>query len=193
MKHAAAEVAHLIVPGDEIERIEALHAIGVLDSPQDWAFDRLTELACKYFDTPIAIVTLVDSDRIWFKSCHGIDDIRQIDRGPGLCASAIMQDETYVCSNLLEDPYSVSNPLVAGDLALRFYAAAPLRTKDGHNLGTFCVLDRVPREFSQEQSSDLKLFAELAISQMEQMSGRREIAEMTRAIDELNASLSGGE
>lgn len=190
MRHAAADHAELILPSDEVDRVKELHDYGILDTLDDFAFDNLTELAAKYFKTPIAIVSLVDSDRIWFKSAHGLEDIRQIDRGPGLCASAIMQDETYVCPNLLEDPYSVNNPLVAGKAALRFYAAAPLRTKNGHNLGTFCVLDTVSRGFSDEESRDLKLFSELAIAQMDHMANRRDIASMAKAIADLNASLS---
>lgn len=191
MTHAAVAVALTMeVPDNEDERLRELHDLGILDTPKELAFDNLTELAAKYFRAPIALVSLVDSDRVWFKSTHGLADIRQIDRGPGLCASAIMQDEAYVCSNLLEDPYSVNNPLVSGEAGLRFYAAAPLRTKNGHNLGTFCVLDTVPRNFSAEESRDLKLFSELAIAQMDRLTQRRGVGgQVASVIAELSASL----
>ncbi len=191
MKHAVAKQAPVFEkPDEEVERLRELHEIGILDTPKEPAFDNLTELAAKYFNMPIALVSLVDSDRVWFKSAHGLPDIRQIDRGPGLCASAIMQDEPHVCPNLLEDPYSMHNPLVIGDVGLRFYAAVPLRSRGGRNLGTFCVLDTVPRDFTAEQSRDLKLFSQLAIAQMDNLTRRRGVGgDVAKMIAELSAGL----
>ena len=97
MKHAVAKQAPVFEkPDEEVERLRELHEIGILDTPKEPAFDNLTELAAKYFNMPIALVSLVDIDRVWLKSAHGLPDIRQIDRGPGLCASAIIEDEPHV-------------------------------------------------------------------------------------------------
>ncbi len=111
----------------------------ILDTPPDGSFDRITKLAAKLLDVPIAIVTLVDTDRIWFKSRYGLD-VQQIGRDPGLCASAILSDDFYEVNNALIDPRTLSNPLVASEFGLRFYAAVPLKVRDGHNLGTLCVI-----------------------------------------------------
>jgi GAF domain-containing protein len=92
----------------------------------------------------MAIISRVDQDRIWFKSHHGLD-VEQIDRDPGLCASAILSEEGYLVEDARQDPRTLTNPLVVGKMGLRFYAAAPLTTHDGHNLGTFCLIDQKPR------------------------------------------------
>src|SRR5687768_11608682 len=128
----------------EALRLAAVRRYDVLDTPPDGSFDRVTEIAARLFKVPIAIVSLVDEDRIWFKSHHGLD-VQQIGRDPGLCASAILQDDPWVLSDAKADPRSLANPLVAGDFGLRFYAGVPLKTSDGFNLGTLCVIDREPR------------------------------------------------
>src|SRR6185295_2568770 len=130
-----------ILPPNEPERLEALRRYEILDSPPDGAFDHLTEVAAAVFHVPIAIVSLVDHDRIWFKSQHGID-VRETDREPGFCASAILSPEIYEVRDAKVDARTLTNPLVVGELGLRFYAAAPLRTRDGFNLGTLCIIDR---------------------------------------------------
>jgi len=127
--------------GNESERLERLRRYEILDTPPDGAFDRITAIAARFLRVPIALVTLVDRDRIWFKSRYGLD-VEQIDREPGLCASAIWQDDVYEIPNTLEDPRTIAHPLVSGPLGLRFYAAAPLKTHDGYNLGTLCIIDR---------------------------------------------------
>jgi GAF domain-containing protein len=108
------------------------------------ALDRITALAARLFAVTIAIGSVVDHDRIWFKSHHGIQ-ISQVDRDPGLCASAILQDEPWIIRDATADTRALSNPLVADGFGLQFYAGVPLRTRDGYNLGTICVLDRQPR------------------------------------------------
>lgn len=132
-----------LIPRDESARMAAVHEYRILDTPPDGAFDRITALAARLFNVPIAIVSIVDHDRIWFKSHHGTT-VEQIDRDPGLCASAILQGEVWVVENATEDPRALSNPLVAGDFGLEFYAGAPLSTREGHNLGTLCILDVAP-------------------------------------------------
>lgn len=138
----------------------------ILDTPPDGTFDRITSLAARIFDVPMAIVSIVDTDRIWFKSHHGLD-ATQVDRDPGLCASAILQPEPYVLADASADPRALANPLVAGSLGLRFYAAAPLVTEDGYRLGTLCVLDVEPRAVTEQEQATLIDLAAVVIDEME--------------------------
>jgi GAF domain-containing protein len=138
-----------IIPWDEDARLAAVHRYEILDTPCEGAFDRITQLAARLFKVPISIVSIVDNDRVWFKSRHGID-VEQVGRLPGLCASAILQREPLILPDASVDPNALANPIVAGELGLRFYAGAPLTTGDGHNLGAICVLDKEPREFGEE-------------------------------------------
>ena len=164
----------------EARRLVALRTYEILDTPPDGCFDRVTAIAAQLFSAPIAIVSLVDEDRIWFKSHHGLD-VQQIDRGPGLCASAILQDRPYIIEDARRDVRALANPLVAGEFGLRFYAAVPLRTGDGFNLGTLCVIDREPREASPRQVEQLEQLAAIVMDQMElRLQARRAIAEVTR-------------
>jgi two-component sensor histidine kinase len=155
-----------VLPAQEAERMAAVRRYDILDSPPDGAFDRITALAARRLDVPIAIISIVDEDRIWFKSHHGLP-VQQIDREPGLCASAILGDVPYLIEDALSDPRSLANPLVAGDFGLRFYAAVPLITSDGYNLGTLCVIDKEPRPITQSQIEDLKDFASIVMDQLE--------------------------
>jgi sigma-B regulation protein RsbU (phosphoserine phosphatase) len=152
----------------EKERLAAVRRYAVLDTPPDGAFDRVTALAAQFFNVSIALVTIVDEDRIWFKSRYGLDDVSEIPRDPGLCASAICRDEPYIVERALEDPRTLANPLVAGEFGLRFYAAVPLKTVDGFNLGTLCIIDRAPREMRRrEEIEALETFAKIVTDQLE--------------------------
>lgn len=155
------------IPDNDYLRLEAVRRYSILDTPPDGTFDRITALAARLFDVPIALVTVVDEDRIWFKSRFGLDGVTEIPREPGLCASAICQDETYVVERAREDLRSMANPLVAGEFGLQFYAAAPLQTKDGYNLGTLCLLDRKPREFGEADRLTLAMLAEIVVNNLE--------------------------
>ena len=157
---------NLIKPSNESERIKALSRYEILDSPPDGSFDHLTKLAATLFNVPISIISLVDHDRIWFKSHYGVD-AKQIERVPGLCASAILSDEIYIIENAVEDPRTLTNPLVAGSFGLKFYAAAPLITKDGYNLGTFCIIDKKQRYLTEEQKGILQKLADIVMDEME--------------------------
>ncbi|HVG40809.1 MAG TPA: GAF domain-containing protein [Chitinophagaceae bacterium] len=156
----------LQLPPNEKVRIEKLKSYDILDTPPDGNFERITQLAAAIFKVPIAIISLVDSDRIWFKSHYGLP-INQIDREPGLCASAILSNDPYIVENAIEDPRTLANPLVAGDFGLRFYAAAPLQTEENYNLGTLCILDKTPRTFTPEQKDILKKMASIVMDEME--------------------------
>jgi two-component sensor histidine kinase len=179
-------VSPSIIPENEIQRMAAVKRYDILDTPPDGAFDRITTIAARRFDVPISIISIVDHDRIWFKSHRGLA-VKQIGRDPGLCASAILSRLPHVLSNAAIDPRSLANPLVAGDFGLRFYAGVPLRTQDGFNLGTLCVIDKEPRPVDQKQIDDLKDLASLVMDQMElRLSARQAIAQaalMAKEID----------
>lgn len=155
-----------IAPSMEEERIEVLKNYEILDTPSDGSLDRLTKLAAQLLKMPIAIVSFVDKDRIWFKSHYGLK-IKEVDRHPGLCASAIESGEFYMVEDALTDKRTSNNPLVTGDFGLRFYAGMPLRTKEGFNLGTFSVIDLRPRKLTQEEKEILMSLAELVMYQLE--------------------------
>ncbi|MBG6120250.1 MULTISPECIES: GAF domain-containing protein [unclassified Sphingobium] len=171
----------------EDSRLAAVRRYDILDTPPDGAFDRIAAMAARLFDVPIAIISLVDHDRIWFKAHHGLD-VTQIDREPGLCASAILQDDAWVLTDASTDPRALANPLVAGEFGLRFYAGVPLRTHDGFNLGTLCVIDREPRPVNDEEIRQLTELGALVMDQMELRREAREVvAEMTRIAAERDA------
>lgn len=164
----------------------AVRRYDILDTPPDGAFDRITAIAARLFDVPISIISIVDDDRIWFKSHHGLS-VNQISRDPGLCSSAILSPDPYILTDASADPRSLANPLVAGEFGLRFYAGVPLQTIDGHGLGTLCIIDKAPRPIGQKQVDDLKDLASVVMDQMElRLSARRAVAQaqlMAREID----------
>ncbi|RYV49575.1 GAF domain-containing protein [Pengzhenrongella frigida] len=155
-----------IIPANEVARMAAVHRYDILDSPPDGAFDRITALAVRLFDVPIAIVSIVDHDRIWFKSHPGVE-IDQLDRDGGLCASAILHEGPWIIEDAAVDLRALSNPLVAGDFGLRFYAGIPLRTHDGFNLGTLCILDREPRTLDAHDLTTLEDLAAIVMNDLE--------------------------
>jgi GAF domain-containing protein len=152
---------------DEKGRLDAVRRYEVLDTPPDGSFDRITSLAAQLFDVPIALVSIVDHDRIWFKSKYGLSGVDQIDRDPGLCASAILQDEPYIVEEARKDPRTLANPLVSGKFGLQFYAATPLRTDEGYRLGTLCIIDKEPRMFSPREAEILQRLSEIVMDEME--------------------------
>lgn len=175
----------------EEERLAAVHRYDVLDTPPDGAFDRVTALAVRLLDVPISIVSIVDRDRIWFKSHHGMD-ATETSRDPGLCASAIMQDAPWVISDAAKDPRTLANPLVAGSLGLRFYVGIPLTVQGAFNLGTLCVIDREPREISSEDLACLQDLAAIVVDELElRLAARRVVtleAERRKRAEEETAS-----
>lgn len=155
-----------IIPPNEPERLAAVGRYDILDTPPDGAFDRITALAARFFNVPIGIVSIVDHDRIWFKSHHGLE-VQQIGRDSGLCASAILQNDVYTVLDAKVDPRTLANPLVAGEFGLQFYAAAPLRTSDGFLLGTICVIDCQPRQVTEVEKTTLTDLAALVMDELE--------------------------
>lgn len=150
----------------ETRRLENLQKYGILDTPPDGYFDEITSLATKIFNVPVAIISLVDTNRIWFKSAHGLD-VDEIPKSPGLCSSAIMSEDIYIVEDARKDPRTLSNPLVSGVMGLQFYAAAPLVSSEGYNLGTICLIDKEPRRLNATESSMLMQLSRIVMSQFE--------------------------
>ena len=151
------------LPPNEAERLETLHDYAILDTAPEAAFERITRLAARLFNVPIAFVSLVDADRQWFKSCYGLD-AQQMGREVAFCAYAILDSEVMVVPDTTLDPRFKDNPLVTGDPRIRFYTGAPLHSPEGQNLGTLAVLDTTPRHFNAQ---DMATLADLAAQVMD--------------------------
>lgn len=159
-------VGQNIFSDNEAARLAAVKRYDILDTPADGEFDRITAIAARRFKVPIAIISIVDEDRIWFKSHHGIA-VSEIGRDPGLCASAILKNVPHVLTDAKKDARALTNPLVADEFGLRFYAGVPLQTRDGHNLGTLCVIDKRPRTITQDEIDELSDLAAVVMDQLE--------------------------
>lgn len=146
-----------IAPNEET-RLKALRDLHILDTPPEERFDRITRLAQQIFKVPIALVSLIDENRQWFKSCQGLD-IEETPRGISFCGHAILGDDVFVVKDAAADQRFADNPLVTGGPRIRFYAGAPLRLNGEHAAGTLCIIAPKPREFGPE---DRRLLAELA-------------------------------
>jgi GAF domain-containing protein len=172
--------------------MDAVRRYDVLDTPPDGAFDRITALAARLFDVPVSIVSIVDHDRIWFKSHHGID-VEEIGRDPGLCASAVCQLDPWIVTDAKVDVRTIDNPLVAGELGLRFYFGIPLTTADGFSLGTLNVIDFEPREVTEEEVATLKDLAAIVMDELElRRDARRQLEESRQRALELNDEVVQG-
>ncbi|NJL35753.1 MAG: GAF domain-containing protein [Leptolyngbyaceae cyanobacterium RM2_2_4] len=155
------------LPENEASRLQALNRCEILDTPPEAAFDDLTRLAAQICQTPVALVSLVDAERQWFKSKVGLD-ASETSRDVAFCAHAILQPEAVlIVPNALEDPRFADNPLVVEAPHIRFYAGAPLVTPDGFVLGSLCVIDFVSRNLSLEQRETLRVLARQVVTQLE--------------------------
>ncbi|MBE7636587.1 response regulator [Sneathiella sp. P13V-1] len=154
---------------DDLEeaRLQSLQNYEILDTAAEQAFDRLTQLASTFYASPIALVSLVDRDRQWFKSRVGLD-AEETPRSLAFCHHAIQGDQAFIVNDASKDDRFKDNPLVTGAPDIRFYAGAPLKTPDGHKIGTLCIIDQEPRtDFRQEDSEQLRLLADIVVSEME--------------------------
>lgn len=154
------------LPANEAQRLDALRGFGILDTAVERAFDDIVMLAAKLCDAPIALISLVDSARQWFKAEHGLG-VRETPRAVSVCAHAIHQTELFEVPDTLEDPRFRHSPLVSGQPGMRFYAGAPLITPEGFALGTVCVLDRRPRHLDPGQREVLLALTRQAMVLME--------------------------
>ena len=154
------------LPIDEKERLEALQHYEILDTDPEQSFDDITLLASHICDTPIALISLIEENRQWFKSKVGMTQ-SETSRDISFCAHGILQPDVFVVEDALEDERFASNPMVTGDAKIRFYAGAPLLSSDGHALGMLCVNDQVPRKLDKNQMDALRALSRQVVSQME--------------------------
>lgn len=154
------------IPQNESKRLKVLWQYEVLDTVPEEVFDDLTELAARICEAPIALISLVDEKRQWFKAKVGVT-ISETSRELSFCAYAITQSDLFIVPDATQDKRFANNPLVTSDPKIRFYAGAPLITPDGHALGTLCVIDKVPRELRPEQKQALRILARHVVTQLE--------------------------
>jgi len=166
------------VPANEAERLRTLRAYKILDTKPEEYFDELTRLAALICGVPISLISLIDTDRQWFKSKFGLD-VRETPRAQAFCTHAIMQPELFVVPDATKDERFANNPLVTGDLNIKFYAGEPLAARDGHVLGTLCVIDHVPHTLTDAQKEALKIVGRLVIANFEL---RRDLQELRDAL-----------
>ena len=165
---------------NEEVRLQALHRYKILDTDPEKAFDDLTILAAHVCETPVALISLIDSDRQWFKSKHGVN-IVETPREVSFCTVAIQQPDLFVVPDASKDPRFSSNPFVVSDPKIRFYAGAPFTSSDGQPLGTLCVVDVVPRELTPSQERALLALSRQVQAQFEL---RRNLIELRAALME---------
>jgi len=149
------------IPHDEATRLATLQSLNILDTPAEERFDRLTRLAKRMFNVPMALVSLVDENRQWFKSSQGFA-VSETPRDISFCGHAIMGEGIFMVPDALSDPRFSDNPLAVNDPHIRFYAGCPLKSLDGSKLGTLCIMDKVARDLSQDDLICFKDLAEMA-------------------------------
>jgi serine/threonine protein kinase len=149
----------------EAKRMSAVRDLDILDTPREERFDRITSLTARVLGAPIALISIVDEERIWFKSTHGLA-LEQITRDPGLCASAILQPEPWIIEDARRDARASSNPLVTGGFGMQFYAGVPVTSKNGQRVGTLCILDFEPRQVTADEVATLVDLAAMASSEL---------------------------
>lgn len=175
------------VPENEAARLEALHQYQILDTEPDETLNDLTRLAAYICGTPIALISLIDLNRQWFKARLGLS-ATETSRDVSFCGHAIMQEGPFVVRDAMDDQRFRDNPLVISDPNIRFYAGAPLMTPEGFKIGTLCVIDRVPRDLNPEQIAALRMLGNQVITQLDL---RRDIAFTTRALEDCKQREAG--
>lgn len=170
------------LPNNEAERLSVLARYEILDTPPEGAFDRITALCARLFGIPAVAISIVDRERIWYKSVQGMAGVTQVERVPGLAASAILGESVYDVPDAAANPQTRDHPLVAGPAGLRFYAGAPLRTADGFNIGSLCLMDHAPRQITDEEREILSDLAGIVMDTIELRFANRRAARAERAL-----------
>ncbi len=176
------------LPKNEKQRLKVLWQYSVLDTMPEEIFDDLTELAARICEAPVAMITLVDEDRQWFKAKVGVS-INETSRDISFCAHAITQPGLFIVPDATRDERFAKNPLVKSDPKVRFYAGAPLVSPDGYALGTLCVIDKVPRELRPEQKQALRILARHVVSQLELRRRSNELADARQEKEQIQKHL----
>jgi diguanylate cyclase (GGDEF)-like protein len=166
----------------EFDRLNALRRYAILDTPPEGVFDRITALAAEMLEVPVAVVSLVDTNRVWYKSIHGPLPEREMRRLPGLCGAAVAHEGPYLVESAKGDPRTQEHPLVAGGFGLDFYVGVPLRTHDGHVLGLLACMDTRPRGLAPRE---LRLLETLAAIVMDEIELRRSASQISRLSEAL--------
>lgn len=148
------------IPDDDADRLSALRALLILDTPPEERYDKVVRFAAEQFDVPIALLTLVDHDRQWFKARVGLD-VCETGRDVSFCGHAILRDDIFVIADARTDQRFADNPLVTGPPHVIFYAGAPLRAPSGHNIGTLCLIDHQPRTLDATDMAILSTLRDL--------------------------------
>ena len=176
------------IPKSEKKRLEVLWQYDVLDTVPERVFDDLTDLAANICEAPVALISLVDEKRQWFKSKTGVS-VSETSRDVSLCSHAIMQRELFIVPDATKDERFADNPLVTSEPKIRFYAGAPLITPDGHALGTLCVIDKVPRTLRPDQKRALEILSRHVMTQLELRRHALELARMNAEKDDIREDL----
>ncbi len=155
-----------IIPANETERLTSLRYFDILSELPDEYFNTLARTIAMTFSAPIGLVTMVADEDVYFRGNMGMEGISKVPRGKSLCSLAILDTEPTVFENALAEPCLIRNPLVHGEFGLRFYAGAPIVTKEGYCLGSVCIVDKNPRQFPEEDRRLLSQFAEVAMNQL---------------------------
>jgi len=153
-----------IIPENDGERVKALASYQIMHTLPEGFFNNLARIVAKTFNTPIALVSLVDKEQVFFKANVGMQGTTYVDRGISLCSLAVLDNQPTIFEDATKEPCLLANPLVAGEFGLRFYAGAPIITSDGYNIGTVCVVDHHPRSFSTDDKELLVQFAQAAMN-----------------------------
>ena len=169
-------------PSNEQERLNSLLEYKILDTEREISFDDLTELASAICGTSIAAISLIDSDRQWFKSSVGMDGVSETSRDISFCGHTILQTEVFEVQDATADARFSDNPLVTGRLQARFYAGAPLFSDSGHAIGSLCVIDHTPKELSDQQKRGLQILAKQVMAQMELKRSYRQLSDNFTAL-----------
>lgn len=175
-------------PADEAERQAALESYRILDTEPEEVYDDIVTIASQICDAPIALITLLDGDRQWFKARHGLD-ATGTHRREAFCSYTIMGDGPMVVRDATADERFADNPVVTGEMGIRFYAGAPLRTPDGHGLGSLCVIDTTPRDIDADQVTALERLSRMVVRQLELHRATHQLGDALERVETLSRLL----